>query len=296
MAIPPFESCHCNGGAMFRMPVDRGAQESRAKPRPKSGSAVQIHREIVGRWHFGTLRNTLNTTRLHLRGGYCEWQRVSVEGKFWINRAHRRRPSLEKQSLVLYWSTGTWLKTVRPNWERPCFQKHLSTLWNPRAVGILFQLTIDPLSFCTINTGPIKDKSACVMWIFIIQWKLMYCWYVEMYMGRGIVTFWPSHWQCGKNGVKSQSLGAGVKYWGRAGRGVGNDSNSCSYQRLFNNISRTETPLYKEDGTIIWLRCDSFFALDTHFFNPPAPSYCGDTNTTSIYVPLALQSLLRATS
>ena len=126
------------GPTMFRMLVDRGAQESRAKPRPKTGSAVQIHREIVGRWHFGTLRNTLNTTRLHLRGGYCEWQRVSVEGKFWINRAHRRRPSLEKQSLVLYWSTGTWLKTVRPNWERPCFQKHLSTLWNPRAVGIPF--------------------------------------------------------------------------------------------------------------------------------------------------------------
>ena len=154
-------------GPMFRMPMDRGAQESRAKPRPKTGSAVQIHREIVGRWHFGTLRNTLNTTRLHLRGGYCEWQRVSVEGKFWINRAHRRRPSLEKQSLVLYWSTGTWLKTVRPNWERPCFQKHQSTLWNPRAVGVLFQFTIDPLLFCTINTGPIKDKSASVMWIFI---------------------------------------------------------------------------------------------------------------------------------
>ena len=110
------------------------------------------------------------------------------------------------------------------------------------------------------------------MWIFINGNCQKYRWYVEMYMGVG--TYWPSQWQCGKNGVKSQSLGAGVKYWGRAGRGVGNDSNSCSYQRLFNNISRTETPLYKEDGTIIWLRCDSSLPPTQTFLafsNPPAP-------------------------
>ena len=119
------------------------------------------------------------------------------------------------------------------------------------------------------------------MWIFVNGNCQKYCWYVEMYMGIG--THWPSHWQCGKNGVKSQSLGAGVKYWGRAGRGVGNDSNSCSYQRLFNNISRTETPLYKEDGTIIWLRCDSFFALDTHFLLTPLLPHTVVTQTQHQY-------------
>ena len=45
----------------------------------------------------------------------------------------------------------------------------------------------------------------------------------------------------------------GVKYCGRAGLGGGNDSNPCSYHRLFNNISRTETPLYKEQDRIMMI-------------------------------------------
>ena len=45
----------------------------------------------------------------------------------------------------------------------------------------------------------------------------------------------------------------GVKYCGRAGRGGGNDSNPRSYHRLFNNILRTETPLYKEEDRIMMI-------------------------------------------
>ena len=40
-------------------------------------------------------------------------------------------------------------------------------------------------------------------------------------------------------------------YW--AWRRGGNDSNPCSYHRLFNNISRTETPLYKEQDGIMMI-------------------------------------------
>ena len=99
---------------------------SRAKLRPKTGIDGQIHREIVERWHLGTLRNTLNTAQL--RGRYCEWQLVSGEGKFWINQAHRLRPSRgEKQAVVLVGAYKPDWSVVRPKWEGPCFQKHLST-------------------------------------------------------------------------------------------------------------------------------------------------------------------------
>ena len=44
----------------------------------------------------------------------------------------------------------------------------------------------------------------------------------------------------------------GVKYCGRAGLAGGNDSNPCSYQRLFNNISERETHNYTLYCTILY--------------------------------------------
>ena len=117
---------------MFRMQLASRPWEPR-QAEPKTGIDGQIHREIVERWHLGTLRNTLNTAQL--RGCYCEWQAVSGEGKFWINPAHRLRPSRgEKQGVVLVGAYKPDWSVVRPKWERPCFKKHLFSsrcLWSP---------------------------------------------------------------------------------------------------------------------------------------------------------------------
>lgn len=69
------------------------------------------------------------------------------------------------------------------------------------------------------------------------------------------LTFLQCVFQCvSSKQTQSQCLKkTGVKYCGRAGLGGGNDSNPCSYHRLFNNISRTETPLYKEQDRIMMI-------------------------------------------
>ena len=69
------------------------------------------------------------------------------------------------------------------------------------------------------------------------------------------LTFLQCVFQCvSSKQTQSQCLKkTGVKYCGGAGLGGGNDSNPCSYHRLFNNISRTETPLYKEQDRIMMI-------------------------------------------
>ena len=73
----------------------------------------------------------------------------------------------------------------------------------------------------------------------------------------------------------------GVKYCGRAGLGGGNDSNPCSYHRLFNNISRTETPLYKEQDRIKMILSPLHDHL--HSLNLRVPIYRVDDVTNKKY-------------